>query len=80
MKIHKDCLMCKKLYTMEVSEEGFDMWVGGAHVQDAFPELSKDDRELLISGICGPCFDKLFEEDEEDVEEYQGEVHNTKED
>ena len=34
-------------------------------IQNAMPNLSADDRELLISGICGPCFDKMFPPEEE---------------
>lgn len=66
MKIQKQCKMCRKLYTLEVSNVGYEMMLAGAHIQDAFPELSLDDRELLISGICGKCFDDIFAEDEED--------------
>ena len=32
----------------------------GAFVQDAFPMLSADDRERLVTGICGPCWERLF--------------------
>ena len=31
-------------------------------IQKIFPELSCSDRELLRSGICGKCWDKLFPE------------------
>ena len=34
---------------------------GNIKVQDAFPELTPDQRELFISGLCGTCFDKIFE-------------------
>ena len=34
---------------------------GGVLVQDAFPSLSPEEREQMISGICGKCFDSLFE-------------------
>lgn len=36
----------------------------GVHMQDAFPYLSADQRERLISGICGICWDKMFLPDE----------------
>ena len=36
----------------------------GALIQDAFPYLSTDDRELLMSGICKPCFDDMANEEE----------------
>lgn len=32
--------------------------------QDVLPDLSADAREMLISGMCGKCFDKLFEDEE----------------
>jgi len=32
----------------------------GELIQNALPYLSADERELLISGICGGCFDKMF--------------------
>ena len=35
-------------------------WKGGKYIQDAMPYLSADERELLISGTCGTCFDKMF--------------------
>lgn len=73
MKIQKQCKMCRKVYTLEVSEEGYEMMLAGAHIQDAFPELSVDDRELLISGICGKCFDDIFAADEPDWDELDGE-------
>ena len=30
------------------------------HVQDAMPMLSVSDRERLISGMCDPCWTRLF--------------------
>jgi hypothetical protein len=29
-------------------------------VQECFPYLSADERELMISGMCGSCFDNLM--------------------
>lgn len=58
------CLECGEPVTMEVNESDLDRWLSGnALVQDAFPYLSADDREILISGICGKCFDKMFPDD-----------------
>ena len=33
------------------------------YVQDIFPDLSVGDRELLISGTCNTCWQKLFGSD-----------------
>tara|TARA_B100000749_G_C18156894_1_gene354210 strand:- start:253 stop:459 length:207 start_codon:yes stop_codon:yes gene_type:complete len=35
-------------------------WEGGAAIQDALDYLTADERELLISGTCGACFDNMF--------------------
>lgn len=45
----------------------------GPFVQDLFPELSADDRETLISGVHGSCFDAAFppEDDDDEPEEIQ---------
>jgi hypothetical protein len=31
-------------------------------IQDHFPHLTDDERELIISGTCGSCFDDMFGE------------------
>jgi len=38
-------------------------------IQEAFPELSADDREMLISGTCPACWEKMFPAEEEEEEE-----------
>lgn len=60
------CKECKIEYTFMLPQDGIDLYLAGAHVQDAFPMLSPEERELMISGICGPCWDVLFPEEEED--------------
>lgn len=54
------CPSCGKKSEIPVRPEQLAAWLrpGGPLVQDAFPELSADDRELLISGLCPPCWDK----------------------
>ena len=43
-----------------VGNADLDSWQNGALIQDAMPYLSADEREILISGICGECFDNMF--------------------
>jgi hypothetical protein len=31
-------------------------------IQDAFPELNKDEREMILSGICAKCYEFEFSE------------------
>ncbi len=57
--ISKICIYCKRGVVIEVSELAFNNWNAGALAQDALRELTDDEREILISGICGTCFDEL---------------------
>ena len=45
---------------MKVVQGDYEAWENGKLIQDVMPYLSADEREVLISGICGPCFDKMF--------------------
>jgi hypothetical protein len=59
------CRICKTEHKMQAKAKDVDSYRNGAHVQDAFPYLSAGERELLISGICGTCFDKILSEDDD---------------
>jgi hypothetical protein len=63
--------MCHGFKVFEVSAEAYKRWNNGAMIQDAFPEMSADDRERMISGTCGPCWNQLFADpdDEEESED-----------
>jgi hypothetical protein len=52
--------MCHKRYPVSAPAEQFAAWEAGVLAQRAFPGMSEDDRELLISQTCGPCFDEMF--------------------
>lgn len=60
MHVTRPCRECKKVITVEVSDEEIAMYKAGALIQDAFPELDANSREFLINGICGECFDGMF--------------------
>ena len=60
--ITKQCFSCNKLVSFEVSEEGYDKYIKGAHVQNAFPNLSAELREMFLSGICPTCWDEMFKD------------------
>ena len=58
---------CGHANEVAVNETDYWDWQDGALVQDAFPYLSADEREMLISGICPKCWRDTFgDEDEED--------------
>ena len=58
------CRECGITKTFELREEDVNRWKAGALIQNVFPKISIDDRELMISQTCGACFDKLFSEED----------------
>jgi len=67
MIVERKCMMCGKVVAVDCPDAGFAAWQAGELVQVAMPSLSADDREILISGICGPCFDNMFPDEADDV-------------
>lgn len=64
------CPFCGKGHEIEVNEIDYLDWQDGEHAQNAFPYLSANEREMLISGICPDCWDKMFwQEEDEDSDE-----------
>lgn len=63
------CPQCGKSTEIEVQAVDLRRYNQGAHIQEAFPYLSAADRERLLSGICGDCFDTLFLYTEEDLDD-----------
>ncbi len=61
-EIGVDCVHCGDQFDMVVPIHGLIAWKEGMLIQDAMPELSADERELLISGTCGKCWDEMFPE------------------
>ena len=59
------CPFCGRGNEVEVNEVDYWDWDDGMLAQDAFPYLSADEREMLISGICPTCWEKTFGGDEE---------------
>lgn len=70
MTIITQCPWCGEEHEVEVPFEGYLAWQSGASIQVAMPQLSADEREMLISGICPKCWAETFGEDEEDPEDY----------
>lgn len=58
------CPFCGQKQHTKVDLSGFLAWRSGVLIQDALPELSADDRELLLTGICQDCWPKEEENDD----------------
>ena len=55
------CHMCESIHEFEVDSLGYLKYMTGELVQNALPELSPAERELLISSTCEKCFDEICE-------------------
>ena len=59
------CPFCGHANEVEVNEADYFDWAfDGVLAQDAFPYLSADEREMLISGICPKCWEDTFGKEE----------------
>lgn len=75
MTITTTCPFCGRSTDVLVDEVEYGCWLEGMSIQDAMPDLSPDEREMLISGICPNCWEQMFgsDEDEESDEEFEDE-------
>lgn len=61
----KPCPECGAVATIPVKLEELIAYEGGALIQNAFPTMSADDRERLMTGFCPACWNRLFPEEED---------------
>ena len=55
------CRCCGKEAPISVDLNDLGAWQNGDKlVQEAFPYLSSSKRELLLTGACRECWDKMF--------------------
>lgn len=70
----KSCFHCGNETFFEITYKQYEDWVlNNKYVQDVFPEMNKEDREVLISGTHPKCWEEMFpiiEDDEFDDIDY----------
>jgi len=66
-RVKVTCGRCKQDFELAFTKRQQLLWNGGAYIQNVAPELLPDQRELLISGTCGVCFDAMFGDDDADA-------------
>lgn len=71
--VGRNCPFCGEYHEVLVSEADYYNWQNGEYAQNAFPYLSAEEREILISGICSTCWEKMFPAQEEEDEPYENE-------
>ena len=61
IEIECTCPFCGQIHIVTVEEMDYRFWeAADVPAQKAFPYLSADEREMLISGICPTCWEKTF--------------------
>lgn len=60
-ELTKRCHCCGELVKFTVPVEEMDNYIlNDVCIQDALKSVSSENREMLISGICPKCWDKMF--------------------
>ena len=60
-----DCRLCGAVSDIPVEIQGFIAWRTGELIQDALPDLTPAERELLISNTCDECWKQMFPDEDE---------------
>ena len=63
------CVVTGKPYTVTLPAQGLFNWNQGMSVQKAFPDLSPDDREFIVSGMSPEGWNQVFPPDESEEPE-----------
>jgi hypothetical protein len=66
MRFDGPCIECGATQSIRVDADAAIRFRGGEFAQDCFPTLPADQREFLISGICGKCWDEMFPDIEDE--------------
>ncbi len=64
MLVTAQCPFCKAKTSVVVDPLQFENWQTGARIQNAFPTMSAENREILMTGMCLDCQALTFTEDE----------------
>jgi hypothetical protein len=61
MLVIKTCSECKRLVEIAIQESDFEIFrTSSISIQKCFPYLTFNEREILLSGVCGRCYDNFF--------------------
>ncbi len=67
----KPCPRCGRVDQLTVTKAGVARYLAGTLIQNAFPELTLDQREQMMTGFCPNCWTIIFggmDEDEDKLE------------
>lgn len=55
-------MVCNQSEKLLLDEEALIKWHYGMFIQEAFPDLTPAERELIMTGTHNDCFEMLFED------------------
>lgn len=58
-----ECRSCTTYQNLYLTREALTRWAGGELIQRIWPGVPIGERELMLSGRCGECFDHLWEDE-----------------
>ncbi len=62
---NKSCPFCHRINTVRVDKYKWRRWMLDRElIQNVWPEMSADMREVMISGSCPACYDKAFKDED----------------
>jgi len=61
----RECRFCGGVTVIYVEQDRYVKWRNGGLVQDVWPELSPQGREMLVTGTHAECWNEMFPEEEE---------------
>lgn len=62
----KPCMICYRRSEIKMPQDAYDRWkIKGLYIQDAWPDGSPEEREMLLTGTHPDCWDKAFPEEDE---------------
>ncbi len=68
------CFMCNKDNVIVVDKVKYNRFLAGAFAQNVWPELSSGDREVLISGTHNECWNEMWPDEDEIINDLDSEI------
>jgi hypothetical protein len=63
--VSRACMECGQVSIVEVNADALKAWKSGQiPIEQAFPNMNADEREVLITGTHSECWTKMFGEED----------------
>jgi len=60
IKFSKRCEVSGEFFCITVDAKDYSKWQSGIHVQDVWPDMSKENREFIINGTTPAEWNEMF--------------------